>query len=143
MNKKIKITALILLALIGFLAVSPTLILAADNKTLGSEAQKDLTDQDSAFLETSGLGPVSMGRIVSYIIQALLSLLGLIFIILIIYAGLLWMTSAGKEEKVALAKKIIGASIIGLAIVFGAYAITIFVLNNLIGSFGLSGGTLK
>jgi nitrogen fixation-related uncharacterized protein len=66
------------------------------------------------------------------IVRAFLSLLGAIFLVLTIYAGFLWMTSGGNEEQVGKAKKILRDSIIGLAIVITAYAITLFVFNALV-----------
>ena len=63
------------------------------------------------------------------IIRILLSTLALIFIILIIYGGVRWMTSAGNAEGIESAKKIMSAAIIGIIIVFLAYAITALVFN--------------
>jgi len=65
------------------------------------------------------------------VISTALSLLGTIFFGLMIYAGILWMTAQGKEEKVEKAKDIIIAAIIGLAITMSAYAITFFVTSKL------------
>ncbi len=62
-------------------------------------------------------------------ITLVLSFVGVIFVILIIYAGIVWMTASGNEEKVTSAKKIMTDSIIGLIIVVAAYAITYFVLE--------------
>jgi len=58
-------------------------------------------------------------------------LLGIIFIILMIYAGYNWMTAQGEEEKVTKAKTTIQRAIIGLIIVVSAYAITAFVFKSL------------
>ena len=44
----------------------------------------------------------------------------------------MWMTSAGNEEKIATAKKTMTAAIIGVAIVLAAYAITFFVMDQLL-----------
>ena len=57
------------------------------------------------------------------IVSAVLSLLGVVFIILIIYGGILWMTAGGKEESVKKATTIIRNSVIGLIITVSAYAI--------------------
>ncbi|MFA6410024.1 MAG: hypothetical protein WCW26_00400 [Candidatus Buchananbacteria bacterium] len=139
MNKKIKNLALIAVILTNiFLITSPIL---AQDQTLGTEAAQELTNQDQAFLSSSGLQPRSIGRIVSYIIKMLLALLGVIFIVLTIYAGLLWMTSAGNDEKIGQAKKIIIAATIGLALVLSAYAITVFVLDQLVSNFGITTGS--
>jgi hypothetical protein len=62
------------------------------------------------------------------IIRTALGIVGTVFIILMIYAGALWMTSGGNEEKVSKAKKIITTSVIGLIIVILSYGITRFVI---------------
>jgi cytochrome bd-type quinol oxidase subunit 2 len=67
---------------------------------------------------------------IGQIIKGLLSLLGVMFMIYVVYAGYLWMTASGEEEKISKAKTILKGSIIGLIIVLGAYAITYFVVTN-------------
>lgn len=74
--------------------------------------------------------------IVGGIIKTALSLLGVIFIILIIYGGYLWMTAGGNEDKVSKAQTIIRNSVIGLAIVLAAYAITFFIVQQLTDTTG-------
>ena len=69
---------------------------------------------------------------ISTVIKAVLSLVGTIFLALTIYAGILWMTAQGEEEKVTKAKGIITMAVIGLVIIMSAYAITYFVTSNLI-----------
>jgi len=64
-------------------------------------------------------------------IQVLLGLLGIIFIVLIIYAGYTWMLARGNEADAQKAKDTITRAIIGLAIVLGAYAITTFIGGKL------------
>lgn len=64
------------------------------------------------------------------IINIFLGLLGTIAVVLIVYAGFLWMTSAGSEDKVDKAKKILWTSVIGLAIILSAYMITSFVTRE-------------
>jgi len=44
-----------------------------------------------------------------------------------ITGGISWMMAGGNQEKVGKAKKIIISAIIGLVIVFSAYAVTAFV----------------
>lgn len=67
------------------------------------------------------------------IISRILSFVGVIFLILMITGGLIWMTAAGNEERVGKAKKLITSAVIGLIIVFSAYAITYFVTETLLG----------
>ncbi len=68
---------------------------------------------------------------VADIIQAAISLVGVIFLILMIYGGYLWMTDRGNSDTVEKAKKLITAAVIGLIIVVGAYVITYYVLSKM------------
>ena len=65
------------------------------------------------------------------IIAAVLTMVGIIFLALMVYAGILWMTARGKDDQVERAREIIIASVIGLFIVVSAYAITAFVTGRL------------
>ena len=59
--------------------------------------------------------PVALaGSIVGYF----LGLLGTVFVVLMIYAGYLYMTAQGNEEQVEKAKGLIKNAVIGLVIVF-------------------------
>ncbi len=77
-------------------------------------------------------GEGGMLLIVGYVINALLGLLGAIFIILMLLAGYNWMTANGDEAKIDKAKDTIRASIIGLIIIVGAFAIWKFIAGYLI-----------
>lgn len=68
------------------------------------------------------------------IINIALGFLGIIAVILILYAGFRWMTAGGNEENVATAKKILIAGIIGLIIILASFALANFVINQLIGA---------
>jgi len=67
----------------------------------------------------------------AYIINPALSLVGVIFLVLMIYGGFLWMTAGGNSTQVDKAKNIIITSIIGTVIIAAAYAITNFVFTSL------------
>ena len=69
---------------------------------------------------------------VALIIKAVLSVLALVFLVLIIYAGIKWMTAGGNTDSIESAKKIITSALIGIIIVFLAYAITAFVFTVLL-----------
>lgn len=95
----------------------------------------EIQGQLQAAAETgAGYGPAQDPRVTAaIIIRAFLSVIGIIFIVLTIYAGATWMLSGGNEEKVTKAKNIIKASVIGLAIVLCAYGITALVINVVLG----------
>ncbi|HCU48075.1 TPA: hypothetical protein DIC39_03425 [Patescibacteria group bacterium] len=65
------------------------------------------------------------------IINIVLGFLGVVFIVLIIYAGFQWMTASGNEEKISQAKKMIGNAVIGLLIILASYAITFFIFTGI------------
>ncbi|MFH1412600.1 MAG: hypothetical protein ABIG10_01035 [bacterium] len=65
------------------------------------------------------------------ILGAGLAFLGVIFLILMIYGGITWMTAGGNDEKVAKARKLLVAAVIGLIIVLSAYAITSYLGDNI------------
>tara|TARA_B100001964_G_scaffold239755_1_gene308009 strand:- start:946 stop:1323 length:378 start_codon:yes stop_codon:yes gene_type:complete len=63
------------------------------------------------------------------IINGLLSLVGLIFVIMIILGGFKWMTAQGNADKVREAKDMIKNSIIGITVVLLSYTIVYAVYN--------------
>ncbi len=69
---------------------------------------------------------------IGLIIGTVLTFVGVIFLILIIYAGILWMTAAGNEQSIAKARTIIINSAVGLIIVLAAYALTSFLGQQLL-----------
>lgn len=100
----------------------------------GAETQKSILDNVRTAAQgfwnpidtpEQGFGIVAL--FIGKLLNILLSLLGVIFLILIIYAGFRWMFSRGNEEEVAKAQKIMISSLQGLFIVVAAYAITNFV----------------
>ncbi|MDD2681112.1 MAG: hypothetical protein PHE20_03375 [Patescibacteria group bacterium] len=82
-------------------------------------------------LANTSLSDFSLGAIIAIVIQAALGLLGIIFVVIMVFAGYRWMTSAGNEEAVKTSQQMITRAIIGLIIVLMAYAITYFVFGQL------------
>jgi len=70
-------------------------------------------------------------QIIGKFIRALLTFLGIIFLLLMIYGGYTWMLARGNENEVEKAKNTIKNAIIGLLVVAGAYSITYFVSYSL------------
>lgn len=80
----------------------------------------------------TGLTYADPRAVAAAIIRASLSVLGTVALVIIIIAGYTWMTAGGNEEKVGEAKKWLSAGIIGLIIILSAYAITSFVVRQLL-----------
>ena len=87
--------------------------------------------QSGAGYTTNTPLPTLIGSIIGVILGAL----GILLVINITYAGILYATANGEDDKVKKAKKMITQSIIGIILIVAAFAISAFVLdqaNNLI-----------
>ena len=62
-------------------------------------------------------------------IRLVLSFVGIGFTVLIVYAGILWMTARGNESQVETAQKTMQNAIIGLLIAIGSYSISGFIIQ--------------
>ncbi len=80
---------------------------------------------------TAGFAQTDLLTIVGNVIKVILGLLGVIFLILIIYAGFRWMTAGGDEKHIEKARKTLVNATIGIIIVLAAYGIATFILNAL------------
>ena len=90
------------------------------------------TVQSTGNLLPSKIGGAStVPELIGTIVSSVLGFLGVIFFLLIFYAGLVWMTAQGNEEKIERSKEIISAAVVGLVIVLAAYAFTQFVFSQL------------
>lgn len=94
-------------------------------------AQVSTNNSDIAAAFHLGAGTDVRAAIVN-IVKFLLTFLGLIAVIIILYGGFQWMTSAGNEERVTSARSTLTAGLIGLVIILAAYAITQFVINTVV-----------
>jgi len=63
------------------------------------------------------------------VVKYLITFLGIIAVVIILYGGFVWMTAAGNDDRVSKAKSIIVAGIIGLVVIMAAFAIVNFVIN--------------
>ena len=79
--------------------------------------------------ETSGISQTTISSIAGTAVSVFLSILGIIFIVLMLYGGYLWMMARGNEEQLTKAKELIQAAVIGLIITVSAYAISFFIFN--------------
>ncbi|MEA2064865.1 MAG: hypothetical protein U9O66_01030 [Patescibacteria group bacterium] len=109
------------------------LLLFAATPILAQTSAGDLLERlrqkagyEKAFEEEESIF-IAIGKI----INIFLSFLGIVFVVLTIYGGFLWMTAQGNDEQVGTARKIIIRSAIGLAIILAAYTITWFVMEQL------------
>jgi hypothetical protein len=94
------------------------------------------TNQELGYSET----PLQV--IIGNVIRVAITLVGVVLLLLLLYAGFLWMTAGGDTEKVKKARGMIFNAIVGMIIIVLAYAITDFVIQQLAGvTGGGAGGT--
>lgn len=117
---------IIITAFIFVFLLTPVTTVAIDlggNLAAGAakEAGFDPGTTETTFAETLGT-----------VVKTALSLVGVIFLSLMVYAGYLWMTARGDEAQVEKAQKMIRGAIIGLIITVAAHSITSFVVPRIV-----------
>lgn len=88
----------------------------------------------------SALGNVDPRDMAIRILNIMMTFLGMIAVLIILLGGFKWMTAAGNDDKVAEAKKLLAAGIIGLIIIFASYGIALFVINQMLAVSNQAGG---
>ncbi len=103
------------------------------NAVYAAEPQKpmDALKKAGGAAQFSTSGEANPAVIVGNVVGYALGLLGIVFVILTIYAGFLWMTAQGNEEQITKAKKMLTNAVIGIIIISLAYVITSFVMTNI------------
>ena len=66
-----------------------------------------------------------------YGVRVFLGVIGIILVVIIVYAGFRWMTAAGNDTIINESKVGIKQSIIGIVIVFSAFIASNFVINRI------------
>lgn len=93
----------------------------------------------SATASTGGLGNVCgqqalqacVTAIAASVVNTVLALSGIILLGYLLYAGFLWMTSGGEDDKAGEARTMIKNAVIGIVILSTAFAISSYVLRAL------------
>lgn len=91
--------------------------------------------------EQSGLGSEDIRIVIANGIRILLSMLGIVAVVIVLYGGFVWMTASGDPEKVDRAKRILINGGIGLVIIFMSWGITTFILTSILGATGGGSGS--
>lgn len=121
------------IGIILFFLFATTSVFATES--LKNTITNNLTNTGTkALIDTSK----TIGHVVGGVVVVALGLLGLIFLILLVYGGFKWMESQGEDKKVAEARGMIYQAIIGLAIILAAYAITEFFVTQLQSGAGIN-----
>lgn len=117
------------LALFLFLSFSAVLAQTKESYNFVSESGLNQSAVQAGY--ETGSNATSINSLIGLIINVVLSMVGVVFLAFAIYAGMIWMTARGNEQKVEKASTILRGSLIGLVIVVGAYAISYFLVSRL------------
>jgi len=86
-------------------------------------------------------GPQCVQLVIGNVIKWAFGIVGSIALLMMIWGGFLWLTSMGNSDKVERGKSTLIWATIGLAVIFGAYTLTSFVVNALTTPPKTSGGS--
>lgn len=115
--------------------LAATAALAAGTMMPAVTMAQGLTANDlgvNAIQDDIKLGSGDVRQTAARIINVALGFLGIIAVVIVLVGGFKYMVSGGNEEKTQEAKNLIVAGIIGLAIILSAWAITSFVISQLL-----------
>ena len=105
---------------------------SGDSKTVNAKSGDSVTIKTLAL--PNPLGITDPNALIAQLINFTLSLVGSISLLLFVYGGIIWMTSAGSPEKIKKGRDIIVWAVIGLAVVFMSYILVRFVIQGLTGA---------
>lgn len=135
-NKKNIFKVFLFIFLLSFIVVPNFSFADIDCPSGKSESQMTAAEVAACGMKTtreragySSTSSVAAENMIYRTISVLLSFVGVFFLILTIYGGILWMTAGGSEEQMGKAKKVLRNAIIGVLVILGAYAITNFVMS--------------
>lgn len=111
---------------LSIIMILPLLVVA------GYTPQPPVFDPGGNVERNTLLGNATPVTIVARIINWVLSLLAIVAVTLIVYAGYLWMAFGGNEEKVGKAREILKGGLFGVTIILASYGLTNYVFENLI-----------
>lgn len=98
-------------------------------------AAKKIQDAAAPFdhvVNKSGVEKIDFATFIGLGLRTLLSLVGITFLILMVYAGFRWMTARGEEDEIKKSRETIITATIGMIAVLAAYAITTLVTENVL-----------
>lgn len=132
--EKIKIFILPLLIICLFVGLASTISaeeLPTNPDTLGTGGRGlDVTAKEAKILKVDAGSRPDIPTVIGTVIGAVLSLLGSLFLFLIVYGGFMWMTAGGNESQVTKAKTILTSSVIGLTIIVFSYALVSIIFSS-------------
>ncbi len=127
--KKINYYLFFFIALFAYFYLSNNIALAG---TAGLSQDTTIGQQNSGVVTLNPAVNVgSPQQFIGRIINSALGIVGSLALLMFIYGGFVWLTSAGSSDKVTKGKNILVWATIGLVVIFMSYGATKFVLDKI------------
>lgn len=130
MSKKIHLI-IILIFIINLLVTGLALAQSDTAKSVKEGLTNTGVEAGFSIIGEQGKPDRSFAEAVGRYVSGLATILGALFMLLIIYGGWLWMSARGNDDQVSKAKAIIIGAVIGIAIVITAQIIVQLALKAL------------
>lgn len=115
--------------LVTALTILGLMVVNALSLPVASAQAIDATQDQPEIIRGLSGGQTGLRGIVLTIINFFLGFLGLLAVVMIIYGGFLYVSSAGNEENVGKAKKILIYAAIGIILIIASFALVNTILT--------------
>lgn len=115
----------------GLVFVAPAVFAGSTNETVSLDNPIQLKDSKGKALKDADITPAV---IIGAVIKSFLGVVGGLSLVMMVWGGFQWLTSAGNDEKVKKGTQTMMWSIIGLVVVLASYLLVNTVLRFLAGA---------
>ena len=133
MGKRIVTSIFLICALAGVFYITAILVKADDAEPTEPSLQELINKQNSSLAGKQGAnygeplaGPLILA---ARIIKIFLTMLGTLFVVYTVYAGYLYLTAAGEEERITKATGMIKNGVLGIIIILSSWSIAYLVYD--------------
>lgn len=127
--------------------IAGTAFLSLSSLASAADAPKSAADKALSGLEESAVAAelnvdttkINLPTVIGKALSILMSILGLIFLIIVAYGGVKWMTAKGESKEVEDARSMIIQGAIGLAVTLATYSIAYYVIQQVTEATGVGG----
>jgi len=129
MKKNIVISLCVLM--FSFFLVAPAFAQTAEGATTqGNKGDGATKCPNDTVCINNPLQVDSPQELIGYVINNILGIVGSLALVMFVFGGIIWMTSSGSADKIKKGRDILIWSIIGLVVIFSAYALVRFVIQG-------------
>lgn len=121
------VLSVVILLILGYFFIQSKTQVSADTTSTGNSFTYVELKEDT--IKSIDYTPGSWEKIGSNILNLLSYAAGTVLIIMLLVGGVMYITSAGKEEQTEKAKSVLVNAIIGIVVVIVAYSTVVFISN--------------